>query len=87
MPAEELPAQAAIRVAVLAAFASVRRHCGSGSSDQAAWCKTVASQPRSRASLLCVCPARRAETTGASGKALRLSWLIVLMRMHAIISE
>jgi hypothetical protein len=87
MPAEGLPAQAAIRVAAKAAFAGVRRHCGSGSSAQAAWCKTVASQPRSRGSLLRVCPARRAETTGAPGNALRLSWPIVLMRMQAIISE
>lgn len=87
MPAEAFPARAAIRVAVLAAFSGVRHHCGSGSKAHAARCKAVASQPRSRASIPCGCPTRRAETTGPPGSALRLSWPIVLTRMQAKIIE
>jgi hypothetical protein len=74
--------------AVVVTVAAQRHLAGSGSIAHAAWCKTFASQPRSWASLLRVRPVLRAVTTGASGNALRLSFVIVLMIVYdSIISE
>jgi hypothetical protein len=59
--------------------------CTLGSILHAARCKAVASQPRSRASRRLL--AGRAGTTGAPGKALRLSLFTMLMTAQAIINE
>lgn len=71
-------------------FPAPHRHvstagCTWGSILHAARCKAVAIQPRSRVSLRLL--AGRTGTTGAPGKALRLSLFTMLMTAQAIINE
>ncbi len=60
---------------------------GSGSIAHAASCRRLASRRWKRASLLRARPACRGGTTGASGRALRLSSFMRWTTAHAIISE